>query len=99
MIPLLPDSIRGLSMDTMAYSNDEPVKRTGNCRLFFYLVFAERALRWMGARKRIWTCSSQARAWASRWMGCSQRNAVLISICHLQVSQSVMTRSGLSRFI
>ena len=32
IIPLLPDSIRGLSMDTMAYSNDDPVKRAGACR-------------------------------------------------------------------
>ena len=45
------------------------------------------------------TVLSYASAWASRWMGCSQRNSVLISICHLQVSQSVMTRSGLRRFI
>ncbi len=90
MIPLLPDSISGLSMDTMAYSNDDPVKIAGNSRLFFYLVLA---------RKRIWRCSSHAKALASRWMGCSQGNGVLISICHLQVSQSVMTRSGLSRFI
>ncbi len=57
MIPLLSDSIRGLSMDTMAYSNDDPVKRAGNSRLFFYLVLA---------RKRIWACLSHAKALDSR---------------------------------
>lgn len=41
----------------------------------------------------------QASACANRWTGCSQRKGVLISICHLQVSQSVMTRSGFRLFI
>lgn len=36
----------------------------------------------------------QASACASRVMGCSQRLLVDISICHLQVSQSVITRSA-----
>ena len=36
----------------------------------------------------------QASACASRVMGCSQRLLVDISICHLQVSQSVIARSA-----